>query len=71
MATIEDITRADGESKESVDGRYLAAAIKDGRASEIMDMIREMDEVCAILEIQDIFETPTEAIRKLLQKSSI
>ena len=66
MSTLEDVTRAPDETKESGDARYLASVIKDGRATEIMDMIREMDSVCAILEIQDSFETPTEAIRKLL-----
>lgn len=68
MSTIEDVTAAHGESRQSADARYLQSVIRDGRATEIMDMIREMDSVCAILEIQDSFKTPTEAIRNLLSQ---
>lgn len=56
------------EHTEQSDADYLRGAIANGQAHEIMAMIREMDSVCAALGIQESFETPTEAIRKLLAK---
>lgn len=47
------------------DAEYLQNAIRDGRATEIMDMVRAMDEVVHALEIEDDFTPPVEAINRL------
>jgi len=47
------------------DVKYLKSAIRDGSATEIMDMVRQMDDVVHALEIEDSFESPVEAINKL------
>jgi len=48
---------------------YLENAIKNGRATEIMDMIREMDEVVHALGIEDDFEKPSDRIKRLIRDS--
>lgn len=46
----------------------LESAIKDGQATEIMDMVREMDEVVHALGIEDISdEKPSDKIKRLIR----
>lgn len=65
-ASIDEITRKVGETREEADARYLQSAIRDGQATEIMNMVRDMDDIVHLLGIEDSFETPCEAIRKLM-----
>lgn len=57
------------EQRSELDRKYLEQVLRDGRASEIMDMVREMDNVCSVLGIQESFTTPTDAIKKLMSAS--
>lgn len=45
----------------------LEMAIKNGQATEIMDMVREMDSVVHALGIEDSFEKPSDRIKRLLR----
>jgi hypothetical protein len=47
----------------------LERAIKDGQATEIMDMIREMDAVVHALGLEDSFEKPSDRIKRLIRDS--
>lgn len=53
------------------DVNYLESAIKNGHATEVMDMVRMMDDVVHALEIEDGFETPVEAINALRKKCGL
>jgi hypothetical protein len=54
---------------EEEDAEYLRSAIANRQATEIMDMVREMDDIVHLLGIEDSFEKPTEAIRRLMEKA--
>ena len=46
---------------------YLERAIRDGEATVIMDMIREMDDVVHALGIEDSDEKPSDAIKRIIR----
>lgn len=46
----------------------LKRAIQNGQATEIMDMVREMDAVVHALGIEDDFEKPSDRIKRLLRE---
>lgn len=48
------------------DVAYLESAIRDGHATEIMDMVRELDRIVQLLGIADSDVTPSEEVEKLL-----
>ena len=62
------IERPTFSEREERDARYLLAAIKDGQAGQIMDMVREMDFVVHELGIADSFKRPSEEIRQINTK---
>ena len=49
------------------DVEALKNAIKNGPATEIMDMVREMDAVVHALGLEDDFEQPSDRIKRLLR----
>lgn len=46
----------------------LERAIQNGQATEIMDMVREMDAVVHALGLEDDFEKPSDRIKRLLRE---
>lgn len=50
-------------SNEEADALALQRAIKDGQAHQIMDMVREMDEIVAIMGLQSSHESPIDVLR--------
>jgi hypothetical protein len=49
------------------DVEALKNAIKNGQATEIMDMVREMDAVVHALGLEDDFAKPSDRIKRLLR----
>lgn len=54
------------QKPDDVDALYRA--IKNGQATEIMDMVREMDAVVHALGLEDDFEKPSDRIKRLLRE---